>query len=277
MLPRSWDRLTAVCLRFVFLVAALEYISAAHAQVFDLERGPVRIAELRGLWRFHPGDDQRWASPDFDDSNWPLLRSDLDWGAQGYPDLSGIAWYRFTIKTPPDAQDWAICLPELLTSYQVFVDGHLIGQLGRFPPDSEEVIAYDRTYSLPKTPPGQARPTSVAIRVWHSPRINTYRGGGPSAAPMVGNLSAISDWISKEEKGRYWSSSSGNVLMLMNLLACVGGFFLFAMRPGDREYLWFGIYEFLTGADHLCDDWTLFYPVSRTAILTVGIFVSAAS
>lgn len=53
--------------------------------------------------------------------------------------------------------------------------------------------------------------------------------------------------------------------MLMNLLAAFAGFFLFWMRPADREYLWFALYELLTGVQHLCADWSMFYPTSWKA------------
>ena len=49
------------------------------------------VASLDGQWRFHPGDDLHWADPGFDDSAWPLLRSDQPWSTQGYNGLSGFA------------------------------------------------------------------------------------------------------------------------------------------------------------------------------------------
>jgi hypothetical protein len=39
-----------------------------------------------GLWHFHTGADPAWASPVFDDSQWPLLRSDKSAQAFGQED-----------------------------------------------------------------------------------------------------------------------------------------------------------------------------------------------
>jgi hypothetical protein len=56
----------------------------AHAQSFEILDGNLRITTLDGLWRFHTGDDPTWPTPKFDDSQWPLLRSNEDWALQGY-------------------------------------------------------------------------------------------------------------------------------------------------------------------------------------------------
>jgi hypothetical protein len=85
---------------------------------FDRDREP--IMPLDGVWHFHPGDDPDaklgWASSDFDDSSWPLLRSNIGWGEQGYKGYTGFAWYRFKVVLPDDHKAWAISVPRLLTS-----------------------------------------------------------------------------------------------------------------------------------------------------------------
>jgi phosphoserine phosphatase RsbU/P len=66
------------------LLLASPLCAPAHAQDFDLSAGREAVASLDGLWRFHAGDDLQWANPSFEDSQWPLLRSDESWAAQGY-------------------------------------------------------------------------------------------------------------------------------------------------------------------------------------------------
>jgi hypothetical protein len=65
--------------------------------------------------------------------------------------------------------------------------------------------------------------------------------------------------------------------MLMNLLAAFAGFFLFWMRPADREYLWFAIYEMLTGVQHLWTDRQMFYPTGWNADFLLGQGLAGAS
>src|SRR5271156_5379153 len=77
---------------------------------FDFQRDREPIISLNGVWRFHPGDDPDgklgWAKPDFDDSSWPLLRSNTGWGEQGYKGYRGFAWYRFKVLLPDEHGPW---------------------------------------------------------------------------------------------------------------------------------------------------------------------------
>jgi hypothetical protein len=246
---------------------------------FDHDREP--IISLNGVWRFHPGDDPDgklgWAKPDFDDSSWPLLRSNTGWGEQGYEGYSGFAWYRFKVLLPHEQRRWAISLPRLLTTYQIFADNRLIGQFGGMPPHAEYVVGFDQIFALPAGLPSPGPTVTFAIRVWHWPRFPKGVSGGPTSTTRVGDVEALRTQQTYDAWGRFWSSSSGNVLMLMNLLAAFAGLFLFWMRPQDREYLWFGVYELLTGVDHLVLDYYRFHPTPQWIIFGLDLALSAAS
>src|SRR5258705_1721637 len=57
----------------------------------DIGRGTVPID---GEWEFHLGDDVRWASPSYDDSQGEHIKADKNWGAQSHPSYSGFALYQ---------------------------------------------------------------------------------------------------------------------------------------------------------------------------------------
>ncbi len=251
---------------------------------FDFERGRVPVLSLDGFWRFHPGDDPNgslgWADPAFDDSSWPLLRSNVGWGGQGYKGYTGFAWYRFKVVLPEDHQTWAIMLPRVLTSYQIFADGVRIGQFGGLPPHGQYVVGYDEIYTFvpgARSGPGSRRTVTFAIRVWQWPRLPVAVSGGPLSTTRVGTINALKTQQMYEAWGRFWSSSAGNMLMMMNLLAAFAGLVLFAMRPLDREYLWFGLYELLTGLDHLILDYFRFRTAPETTLWWLDETFSTAS
>src|SRR5262245_20979807 len=66
------------------------------------------VLNLDGPWKFHTGDDPRWAEPAFDDSAWedmdlsaPPDANDGDvgitpytsgWASKGHPGYDGYAW-----------------------------------------------------------------------------------------------------------------------------------------------------------------------------------------
>src|SRR3954466_12927153 len=67
-------------------------------QTLDLSHFQNGSTSLAGRWRFHPGDDPRWADPNFDDSDWKLVNVPLSLSEQGYPHFSGYGWYRLPLQ-----------------------------------------------------------------------------------------------------------------------------------------------------------------------------------
>ena len=250
------------------------------AQTFDFEHSHAKSMSLDGQMRFHIGDDPEgklgWADSAFDDSRWPLLGSGKTWSEQGYKGISGFAWYRFKVLLPAHSDQLALLIPRLSTSYQIFADGQMIGQFGGMPPRGRYVMGFDQIFPIPSMASSVSHPITVAIRVWNMDWFARY-GGGFDGIPTIGEISNLRSIKTQNDWGRFWSNASGNVLMLMNLVAAFAGFFLFCMRTADREYLWFALYELLTGVQHLCADWVLFYPAAWKAAWLLDDTLAAAS
>jgi hypothetical protein len=220
------------------------------AQSFDLTSGRVPVASLDGLWRFHTGDDPAWADPKFDDSRWPLLRSDRDWSSQGYKDLSGMAWYRFQVTVPTGSGDLSLYLPRIMTCYEVYADGNLIGTYGKMRPP---VYFYSgggkfQAYALPTGNHPQGK-IEIALRVWHLPQIASYFGGGPLyGGGLAGDSQLIRSRNALDTAAQYWHNTSNQTLALLETLAGIGSLALFALRRKEKEYLWFSLTMLLTAA-----------------------------
>src|ERR1700746_2681776 len=168
--------------RQLILFSTLLGVALASAQqpspaTFDLDKGREVMLVLDGQWRFHPGDDPRWSDPAFNDSAWPLIRSDKSWSDQGYKNMSGYAWYRAAVLVPAAEKPFALYIPAISTKYQVFVDGKPLDhcrdeELGGTPVSSPPIVC-----TLPTQTP-QAHAISLAVRVWHYPHWAMYFGGG---------------------------------------------------------------------------------------------------
>jgi phosphoserine phosphatase RsbU/P len=240
----------ATCL-FVLAAGAVR----SPAQVFDLDHGRTSVAPLDGLWRFHPGDDPQWADPGFDDSQWPLLRSDREWSKQGYKGLSGFAWYRFKIQIPAGSAPLSLYIPAIRSAYQVYVDGRLIGGSEKMPrsEDSRALSILPVLLALPQSGQ-QARDVSVAIRVWLSPEY-ADRGGGPIGAPVFGDSSLLAGGAQGELAQRLWSEESSMLVGVLEGLAGLAGLAFFYFRPREREYLWFGLMMLPEAASSFSQIW----------------------
>jgi phosphoserine phosphatase RsbU/P len=198
------------------------------------------IITLDGLWRFHPGDDPRWASASFDDSAWPLLRSDQPWTTQGYNDLSGFAWYRFRVQAPSPEVPLALLLPSILTDYEIFENGKKIGGFGRMPPHGS--LRFNQTF-LYRLPPSRAGSTlQFAIRVWHHPIFATYLGGGPRyGGARLGEDALLENQFRSLQAERLTQVVSFFTVGILNAVISVTVFGLYFFRRSEREYLWFAI------------------------------------
>jgi sigma-B regulation protein RsbU (phosphoserine phosphatase) len=235
-----------------FISAALLLLAMAHvclsAQTFNLQTDHEPVTSLEGLWRFHPGDDPRWAAPDFDDSAWPRIRSDRPWHLQGYPNLSGYAWYRFTLQIPANAPQKVLLLPPIYTGYQVYADGLLIGSRASTSPSRMPSFAYNpQTYPLPNPPNHAAHALHIAIRVWEYPLLASQDLGGTlTGGAAVGDAEPIA--IRYRAILNRYSIINATPYACAILAAVVGltVLALFFFHRADREYLWFAVFLLLS-------------------------------
>jgi hypothetical protein len=215
----------------------------AQAQDFNFANSHIPLMSVDGQWRFHVGDNPAWSRPNVDDSKWELLRSDESWASQGHPGYSGVAWYRFQVDVPSDMKDVSLYLPYILTSYEVYVDGRLVGTYGKLPPRPAPYWGggWFRTYRL-LSGNDAGRTLHVAIRVWHWPGWVADFGGGPTGGgALIGDPQSLSTRDSLQNRAHHWDLSGTMILAILQTLAGIGSLMLFQRLRSGREYLWFGI------------------------------------
>jgi hypothetical protein len=163
--------------------------AASTVVVEDLGKGAVA---LDGPWHFQLGDNSAWADPGFNDSQWEHISAETTWGLQGHASYVGYAWYRLrlTLSPAPGASpDFAMFLPPVDDTCEIYWNGVLIGRQGKLPP---EALWYfnppPKTLGL-----GPVRSGLLAVRVWKSPggSFTSGREGGFTAAPFIGGPQAI--------------------------------------------------------------------------------------
>lgn len=147
---------------------------------------------LIGPWKFQQGDDARWASPSFDDSNWKSIRGDQPWGRQGFARYTGYGWYRIRLSVlfaPEKSQQFSLLVPQIHDVYEIFWNGSLVGSDGKMPP--WPVWRVSQQPRIFEVSPGQSG--VLAFRVWKAPLFSDDPGerGGFDSAPVVGNLESI--------------------------------------------------------------------------------------
>jgi phosphoserine phosphatase RsbU/P len=264
-------------------------IVAASPATFSIDRNHPQVASLNGLWRFHPGDDPRWADPDFDDSQWPLLRSDTPWGKQGYAGYSGYAWYRFKFLVADGTKPFSVLLPDFVSGYQLYANGGLIGSNAAFSPTRDpRADAHPAIFKLPVSGPGP-QTIQFAIRAWAYKPIADWVGGGPredlSAAGVEG---VLAESLAGDEDSASLTYASEYVFANLVLVAGLTVLALFLFHPADREYLWFSVLLLANAAFSAFHIWmnlgsfpfplwrlldTVFYSTSIVAALNFFVIV----
>jgi sigma-B regulation protein RsbU (phosphoserine phosphatase) len=228
--------------------------SASQAN-FSLITGRDPIATLHGAFRFMPGDDPQWSEPTFDDSRWPLIRGDRPWTEGGYPGLSGIAWYRFSVTLPAGNDAYTMRLPHIATAYQLFVDGQVLRTAGEMPPHGRMYVAVPQSVALPHAARSAPAVVRVALRVWQDPQWASYAPGGIDGVISVGRASLIEGRLSTERRSTLWRNSDWFDLTALELVASLAALALFLMGRSEREYLWFCLLAFGSALNHAVRLW----------------------
>lgn len=224
----------------LYVVIAASCCGLLRSQEFDVSRGPHWLLSLEGSWRFHAGDDLRWAQPGLDDSNWSLLRSDHDWSTQGFDRYSGMGWYRIHVKLPPDAGQVSLLLPHIFTSYEVYAHGKLAARFGAMPPRPHAYSTHAaQLYTLPLQDT-HSRDLVIALRVWQWAAWSRYFGGGPSEpGAFIGDSSSIAQQHALSRAALHWEDSGVLLSALLQSIGALVALCLFFRRRSEREYLWF--------------------------------------
>ncbi|HTW46021.1 MAG TPA: SpoIIE family protein phosphatase [Acidobacteriaceae bacterium] len=166
-----------------------------------------------GPWRFHIGDNPRWADPGFNDSSWDSTSLETKegsydpgqgtpgfvpgWTGKGHPGYSGFAWYRIRVHlTGADAPLTLLAPSDVDDSYQIFVNGRLLGSFGDFSSSLPTIyrtqpFKFQIPSSLLRNSPGGN--LEIAFRFYMAPRelLQNNSPGGMHDPPYIGLTDAI--------------------------------------------------------------------------------------
>jgi Stage II sporulation protein E (SpoIIE) len=277
--------------RFPLLAVSFAFLLCGASAQQTVTLGNATVA-LNGPWKFHTGDDPAWAQPDYDDSAWDKMDLTLPpvsydpnggtngwipgWTSRGYKDSSGYAWYRLRVNIQNGQSGLALKMPEQFDdAYQVYVNGQLVGQFGRFTPHG--VTFYEnqpRVVDLPRNVRNGA--ATIAVRMWMSPDtpFNQHGAGGLHEPPVLGQTSvvrALTDlfWYRLEHVGLSVSLS-----VLVNLVALLVAFALFWLDRSELAYLWLGLQctqSLLYGIFGLIDSYTTWMSGPAVTLLLTAV------
>ena len=208
---------------------------------------------LDGAWRFHTGDDLRWADPDTDDSSWETIdltaapgSHDGDvglpdyvggWMAHGHPGYSGYAWYRRAVTVPAGQASWDILGPTLVEDgYELYWNGQRLGGSGRLAPAPRVVGTRPLRFALPADAAGSRG--VLAVRAYKLPGGASPDGGGMHSAPILAPQ-PISNALHRAQWQRTIAGYIVEVIEPIAMLAVIGLALGCRSRSSHKEFLIF--------------------------------------
>lgn len=243
------------------------------------------VAVVNGPWRFHVGDDARWADPGFDDTTWETytidpVRASLTvpealqvaplpgWQAHGHSRYFGYAWYRISIDPASDRSNLAVLMPPYVDdSYQVYVNGKQIGAFGQFGDRSFVYYSRPKFFPIPAGAIPSTGPFTFALRFRAS---NLYgstgssnTSGGLRGVPLLGHAPLLAVCYQAQIGRLTRDLWFGGVFVFLWGGVGLISFFLFVFTRTRREYLWAGISFTGIAVMASCDDagWLLSLPI----------------
>ena len=132
---------------FLMALVILPNTSMANPHQGELKR----IMSLEGKWKFSIGDREEWRYYDYDDREWDNIYVPGAWEDQGFHGYNGFATYRkdFEVDESFEGLMLYLGLGYIDDVDEVFVNGHLVGSTGSFPPRFETAYNAKRRYYLP--------------------------------------------------------------------------------------------------------------------------------
>lgn len=202
-----------------------------HSTLFASDQAPI---SLSGPWQFQAGDSLDWANPGFSDTSWQTRIIPDTWESSSEENL---AWYRRTINVSNfPREDLGLQIGSIRNAYEVYINGKLLGGVGKLPPNPS--INYDelKVYRIPVELIDDQENIVVALRIWGGSDLSIgVTGAGPyggsfalgSYTPLVRALDA--DQVPKL------------IFASMFLLAGIYFLYLHLRTRAVPAFLWFGV------------------------------------
>ncbi len=197
---------------------------------------------LRGQWRFQPGDDLSWANPALDDSQWQTLGVPQRWPTGGYPEQGQMGWYRLSLIVDPELRgtrlldQLAVRMGKVLSAYELYAGGELIGSVGRLPPLNETDYDRERVLSISESAVDADGRLVLALRVWggEAALVDSW-GAGPISGEF--KLGYFRDLLI----GGVIAELPGLIFAAMTLFFGCYHLYLYGRNRNLEAFFWFGL------------------------------------
>jgi len=137
------------------------------------------LVNLKGSWKFNIGDNMEWSKVEYNDFDWEKIRVPSSWEDEGFHGYNGYAWYRqkFYITNNIKNKSVYISLGYIDDVDEVYLNGHLIGSSGSFPPNYRTAYNAFRKYPVSPNYFNTDEENVIAVRVYDAQQFGGIVSG----------------------------------------------------------------------------------------------------
>jgi serine phosphatase RsbU (regulator of sigma subunit) len=223
--------------------------------------GTLDLDEAR--WRYHTGDDAAWASPQFDDSSWEVVRTS-HLATETFPQSgwNGGGWFRLRLNVDPSLAGEPLTL--MMSHWgasEVYVDGKLVYRFGVFgtTPDAEQAHNPRRFPSPIVFERGGEHVIAVRRSCMMMRDLNAGWGGWLSRQGFRAGFAASIGRPNAVTRQREWSMKTNVGISLLDVGICLAiallHLLLFLFYPRQRANLFFSLFLFFTATNIALSVW----------------------
>lgn len=199
-------------------------------------------AEVLEYFRYHAGDDINWAMKEYDDSNWPMVKSNFYIDSLPDSNWRGIGWFRASIKISNKlVNEPLMIIAHHLGAMEIYLDGRLIESYGTVSsnPDIEDIVVNPQ-YKPTVFEIGDTLRHVIAIRFSNAEGKSHFRLDNNQGFDIV--LSKYTDSIDDAIVFVRMSTAHNLAFTAAPLLLGIIHLFLFIFYPRMRDNLYFAIF-----------------------------------
>ncbi len=265
---------TTLLLTIFFLLSLSVSTVAQSEEIFTLTADQLQNGQALELdklgWKYSPGDEPRFADPQFDDRTWETLSGTIltldNIPKSGW---SGIGWFRLRVKIDDALVNHQLALiMDHWGASEVYVDGKLINRFGKVGTTVETEEAF-RPNKIPVLFDFHGNRSEHLIAVRHSVvqlrddssfrswylrkhLHNLGMNGNPNGAGVMMRLGESENTFVKHEAGKIFVE--GNRFWRVGLILMIGILFLllYVFYPNRRVNLYFSIFALNLVAFTVC-------------------------
>ncbi|PKD44806.1 PP2C family protein-serine/threonine phosphatase [Rhodohalobacter barkolensis] len=200
-----------------------------------------RIIYISDRWKFKAGDNVQWANPEFEDSEWNVISTNLTAADLSFVEWDGIGWFRKRIKVGEGlvGKPLALVVDRHLGASEIYLNGEKIYELGRFSTNPERAESYSGN-ELPVIVFPDNGIQTLAVRFINPNNVETERMFGNNGFRFL-----LADWKSHQNQVLSfisdWTGISmffAGILLTFSLIH----FLLFLFYPKEKRNLYFSLF-----------------------------------